>query len=439
MMSTQSDNFVPHIRTALFVDFDNIFIRLQEQDACVANRFATNPEKWLAWAETQKPYDALGRCANGRKILVRKCYLNPQTFQKYRPYFIRSAFEVVDCPPLTNQGKTSADIHIVMDILDSLSHATHFDEFMIFSGDADFTPLLLRLRQYDRRSAVLSVGYTSPAYKAACDYVIEEDAFIETALGVNGFREYTDEPCHIIRICPEKKEIPAEIPLDPNLKTDIAKHITDVTKESNAPIALSKLAQQVGRTFGEKVWLDSGMSFKDFLMGLGISNLKISAVGPGYIYDPSRHDQPRSSDQADAFMSEYPEIAPIARKIHQLTDVPYLPPHHYEVLLRAITEEVNKNGFQLNRTSKMVRDRCNEMGASIARAHVNFVLRAITFIGHRLGENEFEKPEELGEALIKDILKLCKIAQLEPTKEEVWLIHDWIKTKNSSTLSASPR
>ena len=56
-----------------------------------------------------------------RRILIRRCYLNPQSFSNFRPYFIRSAFEVVDCPPLTARGKTSTDIHLVMDVLDTLN------------------------------------------------------------------------------------------------------------------------------------------------------------------------------------------------------------------------------------------------------------------------------------------------------------------------------
>jgi len=104
--------------------------------------------------------------------------------RRFRPYFTRSAFEVVDCPPLTSGGKTSADIQMVMDILDALGHATRFEEFIILSGDADFTPMLLRLSKHDRRSAVLAIGPASVAYKAACDLLIDQDTFLEEAIGV---------------------------------------------------------------------------------------------------------------------------------------------------------------------------------------------------------------------------------------------------------------
>ena len=51
--------------------------------------------------------------------------------------------------------KTGTDIHMVMDVLDTLEHRTRFDEFIVLSGDADFTPVLLRLR--DEMGAALVV------------------------------------------------------------------------------------------------------------------------------------------------------------------------------------------------------------------------------------------------------------------------------------------
>lgn len=172
-------------RAALFVDFDNIYLGLTRIDPDAAEVFATEPARWMAWLERgMRRADAEAQGAAGTAVLVRKCYLNPKTFHKYRPYFTRAAFEVVDCPPLTAQGKTSSDIRMVMDILDALSHPTRFDEFVIMSGDADFTPVLLRLRAHDRRTVVVAVGYAAAAYLAACDRLLTDDRFIEDALGI---------------------------------------------------------------------------------------------------------------------------------------------------------------------------------------------------------------------------------------------------------------
>jgi hypothetical protein len=178
---TESSPGPTHVRSALFVDFDNIYLGLQNEDPRAAEQFATHPGRWLRWLQADMPTDS----PLPRKILSRRCYLNPSQFSRFRPYFIRSAFEVVDCPPLTRGGKTSADIQMVMDVMDALSHVTRFEEFIILSGDADFTPVLLRLSRHDRRSVVLAAGPASAAYKAACDLLIDQDTFLEEAIGIS--------------------------------------------------------------------------------------------------------------------------------------------------------------------------------------------------------------------------------------------------------------
>lgn len=173
------------IKAALFVDFDNIYIGLRSIHPKAAEEFATNPKQWLAWLERGMPSHEREPSANSqRRILLRLCYLNPRAFGDYRPDFTRSAFKVVDCPPLTEQNKNSTDIHMVMDILDAMRHETRFEEFIILSGDSDFTPVLLRLRSHDRQTVILTAGRAAQAYKAASDRVIGVDSFIENGLGL---------------------------------------------------------------------------------------------------------------------------------------------------------------------------------------------------------------------------------------------------------------
>ena len=172
------------LRSALFVDFDNIYLTLKEDSPRAAERFATDPRGWVDWLAHQAWYTWQVGAPPYRRILLQRCYLNPRAFARYRPDFTRAAFQVVDCPVLTQRGKNSTDIHMVLDILDVLHHPTHFDEFIVLSGDADFTPVLLRLRAHDRRTVVLPGGLAAQAYRAAADHVIDTDDFVETALGV---------------------------------------------------------------------------------------------------------------------------------------------------------------------------------------------------------------------------------------------------------------
>lgn len=127
---------------------------------------------------------------------MRRCYLNPNAraqvpgeerprfFADFRANLVRAGFQVVDCPPLTLGGKTSADMVMVMDILDTLAHPTGFEEFIILSSDADFTPVLLRLRAHDRRSLVVAAGSAADAYRAAADAVVRYGEFAQGALGI---------------------------------------------------------------------------------------------------------------------------------------------------------------------------------------------------------------------------------------------------------------
>ena len=524
---TKPEEATRQIHSALYVDFDNIYINLAQQDGHTAHQFATDPERWFAWLEKQMPTKYLGPLSAPRRILIRRCYLNPQTFSEFRPYFIRAAFEVIDCPPLTKQGKTSADIHMVIDILDALYHTSHFTEFIILSADADFSPLLVRLRRFSRFTAILPVGFVSPAYKASGDYLIPLDLFIRDALGVThlddeqnmqmpewensqassellkhlagriydaavvsggleaselpeiykssaDFRKGThwlgymslrrlteavvahrpdlkiidDDPWRVARVASDK---PQDAAVDsgetagqaalPDLQAAVAQWVCHIVNESKTAVPMASLAHAVQQRFGEAVsesgWLGAG-SFKSLLSQLDLRPVAISTAMPGYVYDPARHENPADAsaeevgrpalvtEPLDNFSLRYPELAGLARKIHQFTETPYLMPEHYAIMLREIARHINEEGYHLTRTSKTVRDRCVERGAPVARAHVNFVLIGIGYAGHRLGSELPENPDELGEALVQNTLNLCSTAQLNLAESEVAQIRQWI-------------
>jgi hypothetical protein len=526
-----------HISSALFVDFDNMFLRLKGlPDPSAATMFATQPDRWLEWLEKEMSLAHFGDGVTSRRILVRKCYLNPASFGIYRPFFTRAAFEVVDCPQLTKEGKTSTDIHMVMDIMDALHHTSRFDEFILFSADADFTPVLMRVRQYDRRSVVAAVGYSSPAYKSACDYLPPVNTFLQKALGiglndeveeklpilpgvmqvavldrmgevisqrlaVNGpvnayelpaifkrvdeFRESTtwlgfrslrnlteavvarrsdikcvEEPeegnwgVRFIgdeeqsagngsaqagfRISQNHEQQP-EQNIQPLLQ-EISTLVIEKVNRASKPVPMGSLAEVVKETFGEQIngsyWLGF-QTFKGLLKQLDLNGLKIHNITPGYVYNPEQHDlhslnvQNLNDDRKNLieleFRERYPEIEPIARQIHHLTDMPYLLPEHYALILGQVARAVNENGFALAQTTRLVRDRCVERGAPVARSHVNFVVIGINYAGYKIGQSEEpETTEKLGQYLYENALNLCQSAQLALSEEDKRLVHDWL-------------
>ncbi len=499
------------ILAALFVDFDNIFISLEQQSKHIANQFAANPDRWLDWLEHSMQKEAR------RRILIRRCYLNPQSFSNFRPYFIRSAFEVVDCPPLTARGKTSTDIHLVMDVLDTLNHPTHYQEFIILSGDSDFTPVLLRLRMHNRRTSVLSGGfYVSPAYKASCDYLISQDEFIRDGLGISDeddepvqqqktitpktsaalltrmakrlyeaavlpqgseaserpkisseFSEYTKSDQwlgykslrKLTEAIAEKSDLvlqgddpwrvsraPADVPAGhQGEKEAIAEWIRTVVAESPTPLTMGSLAGGVIQRFGTGIrnsdWLGAE-TFKNLLTQLDLGNLQLATNIPGYVFDPDRHTPPGLEQPADEqtevvdslttpvgeFSLKHPDLAPLAWKVNQLTETPYLMPEHYAIVLSEIAREIEENNsYQWSRTSKTVRDRCVEKGVAVSRGQVNFILTSLYYSGYPLGKELPVNMVNLTRKLMENTITLCKNAQFQLSDGEIELIHRWMK------------
>jgi hypothetical protein len=170
----------PALRTALFLDFDNVFFSLRNADPAAAKAFADEPKRWLEAIAGGGLIDDGGEAGRpARRILLRRCYANPAVMRFFRGAFLRAGFQIVDCPSLTGRGKNSADISMVIDALELIGHATRFDEFVILSGDADFTPLLTRLRMHDRRTTIYANPVTASAYRAVCDGMIAEEKLME--------------------------------------------------------------------------------------------------------------------------------------------------------------------------------------------------------------------------------------------------------------------
>jgi len=174
---------LPRYVSGIFLDFDNVFSSLFKQSKDAAKEFATDPAHWLGAFQGMRGSEVEDTSHN---FVIRRCYMNPvgrvgnsAPYSNYRQSFVRDGWEVIDTPPLTNQGKTSADTHIVMDVLDSVARYPHVDEYVIMAADADYTPLVIRLRKHMKTTVVYAAKETSVAYRAACDSIIDERSMLE--------------------------------------------------------------------------------------------------------------------------------------------------------------------------------------------------------------------------------------------------------------------
>lgn len=168
-------------RAGIYIDFDNFISGLIEAGGDQGLRVARSPSVWISHLTRRFVL------TDDRRWLVRRCYMNPGgfkidaglaaghsgDFESFRSTYVNAGCEVVDCPDLTTNGegrsKNAADIRLAVDVMDALQSPVPLDEFVIVSGDSDFTPLLHRLRAADRQTTVIAPGPVAAGYRAAAD------------------------------------------------------------------------------------------------------------------------------------------------------------------------------------------------------------------------------------------------------------------------------
>ena len=86
---------------------------------------------------------------------------------------------MVDIPSSKVSGKNSADIRMVVDAIDLCYSKSHIDTFVLLTGDSDFSPLVSKLKENDKR--VIGCGVrssTSDLLANNCDEFIFYDDLI---------------------------------------------------------------------------------------------------------------------------------------------------------------------------------------------------------------------------------------------------------------------
>jgi len=432
-----------YVRTALFVDFDNVYSNLNAIDPAAGKAFATEPDRWLRWIQEdmgQVVRDAAEDA--GREILVRACYLNPVMYGRFRPFFTRAAFRVVDCPPLTTRGKNSADIYMVLDILDALEHPTIFDEFVVLSADADFTPVMLRLRAHDRRTVLLATGPSATALRSACDMVLPLEIFLNEALEIDLEQGGAAQPAESVsRVDTTRKpvatvashrsgeSIPAADSKDvERLLQRMRQELTSVVAAAQAPVPMAAAAQRIRDRLGDIVlqsrWGGHG-TFRAFVQTATNEELRISGpYPPGYLVDPRRHEPLEPEEPQDPLPDS---VADLAHRVARIVGVPQLTSEGYRVLFEEIAQLSAKGTVNapLNAIEPDLRNACLVRGARIPRPAINFVLQ-----GLQLAAMDWRQPAQgaatLAEAFADNVVKLSLNARMELTDDETRRLRAWI-------------
>jgi hypothetical protein len=454
------------MKSALFVDFDNVFSQLRQLQPDAAERFARHPSDWIGWLTSSLALPEPQAEGERRRLLVRRCYLNPNWYQTYRHAFLRAGFEIIDCPPVTSQGKTSTDIHMVLDIVDLLQHETRCDEFIVFSADADFTPVLRKLRRHDRRTTVLAIGFPSAAYQASADLLIDERLFLRDALGlgqpaadagsvpvvqaseagdmrpVDSSATAGDPKPAAKASTPPKQEVVGKVAARAATSEELSKiasRIWSAVDESSAPISAGLLASRLRQEHPEVMenWSGCG-TFKAFYRSLQLARLLWVSGSGGRILDPGRHDVEAALQDQDpeSPWSGLEGTFAVVKEVCVLTGAPMLAPKDLNLVISTLAKVLAKQEFQLATVAQRVCRECfTSEGLRIRQRDVTFLMRGMQMNGHVFGQGKDDLPT-LASRLVRQVLFLCEREQKVLDQTEIRQIENWITVQaTTSALS----
>jgi uncharacterized protein (TIGR00288 family) len=239
-------------RLALFIDFENLAIGARERGGQL---------------DLGVVMDALSE--RGR-VVIRRAYADWNLFSDYRQGLVSQRIEMIDIPQRTGMvRKNAADIKLSVDALELAFERDFVTTFVIASGDSDFTPLVLKLRELNRRVLGVGVeGSTSELLPGACD----EFLFYERLVGPGS-----------VESAPARRRRDSVDPAESDM-ADIARRVAQtlsgLQRSSDGPVLSSTIKRAILRkdpTFSEG---DYGFRAWGELMR-HLETLGIIELGPG--------------------------------------------------------------------------------------------------------------------------------------------------------------
>ncbi|MBW2273186.1 MAG: NYN domain-containing protein [Deltaproteobacteria bacterium] len=147
---------------AVFVDFENLALGVRDMKS---GNFQVNL--------------ILKRLLEKGRIVFKRAYCDWSQYRNDVREFHQQGIEMVDIPRSKMSGKNSADIHMVVDALDLCYSKNHIDAFALLTGDSDFSPLVSKLKENNKR--VIGCGVknsTSNLLINNCDEFIYYDDLV---------------------------------------------------------------------------------------------------------------------------------------------------------------------------------------------------------------------------------------------------------------------
>jgi uncharacterized protein (TIGR00288 family) len=278
-------------RIALFLDYENLAIGAREQ--LHRSEFDFRPVA-----------DAL---AERGRVVVRRAYADWSRFDEDRRMLTRHHVELIEIPQrMGSVRKNAADIKMAVDAIELCFERDYITTFVLGTGDSDFTPLVHKLRELNRR--VIGIGVeasTSALLPPACD----EFLFYERLEGVEpaearraSGRTSRAKPRPVVEeYSIADEEQPAARGEEPDLGVLVTQTLSGLSRSAGGPVLASMLKRAILRkdpTFSETTYGFRG--FSELLRHLEEQGLVALTPGPGQ-GDPEVSFPTEARDEQAAF------------------------------------------------------------------------------------------------------------------------------------------
>jgi uncharacterized LabA/DUF88 family protein len=226
-------------RIALFLDYENLAIGAR--DGLGVAPFDFGPVA-----------DAL---AERGRVVARRAYADWSAFDEDRRLLARAQVELIEIPQrIGGSRKNAADIKMAVDAIELAFARGFITTFAIGTGDSDFTPLVHKLRELDKR--VIGIGVqssTSALLPPACDEFLFYDRLPGVEAG-QATRRGRARPQPAVPPDPAPVEEPAPADGDGDPGPLVARTLAGLQRHADGPVLASRLKRAVLRkdpTFDE--------------------------------------------------------------------------------------------------------------------------------------------------------------------------------------------
>jgi uncharacterized protein (TIGR00288 family) len=143
----------------------------------------------------------LSRLAEKGRVLVKRAYADWSRYRDARHDLQNAGLELIELPSAREGAKNRADIKLAVDAMELAYSREHLDYFVIVSGDSDFTPLVGKVRELNKR--VIGIAHKDSASDlliANCDEFIYYETIAAKAGGGTSGRVTRDvDPVDLVR------------------------------------------------------------------------------------------------------------------------------------------------------------------------------------------------------------------------------------------------